>query len=230
MTGMGADQAMEPTRVVIADDHRLVREGTRGILERAGGIEVVGEAADGLEAVELVDRERPDVAIVDIGMPQMNGVEATRTIKNRWPQVAVLVLTVHDEDAYVMAILEAGAAGYLLKDVPGDELVRAVRAVRDGESVLHPRVTDAVLRHFRSDERRIGDDGGGEVLTPRELEVLRVAAQGVSNKQIADALALSPRTVQVHLGNVFRKLEVASRTEAVIQALRRGLVRLEDLS
>lgn len=225
---MGDDGLMEPTRVVIADDHRLVREGTRGILERADGVEVVGEAADGIEAVELVGRERPDVAIVDIGMPKMNGVDATRTIKRQWPGVAVLVLTVHDEDAYVMAILEAGAAGYLLKDVPGDELVRAVRAVRDGESVLHPRVTDAVLRRFRSDDRR-GSDGSSDALTRRELEVLRVAARGVSNKEIADELDMSPRTVQVHLGNVFRKFEVASRTEAVIQALRRGIVRLEEL-
>lgn len=223
------DTTPPTTRIVIANDHTLVREGTRGILQHADDLDVVGEAADGREAIDLVERERPDVAIVDIGMPGMNGIEVTREIKRRWPGVAVLVLTVHDEDAYVMAILEAGAAGYLLKDVPGDELIRAVRAVRDGESVLHPRVTDAVLRRVRTDDPHgHGSEPTGQ-LTSRELDVLRVASRGVSNKQIASELDLSPRTVQVHLGHVFRKLDVASRTEAVIEALRHGLVRLEDL-
>lgn len=215
------------TRIVIADDHTLVREGTRSILERADDLEVVGEAADGEAALALVERDRPPVAIIDIAMPGLNGIDTTRAIKRRWPRVAVLVLTIHDEDAYVLAMLEAGAAGYLLKDVPGDELVRAVRAVRDGESILHPRVTAAVMRRLRTDGVALGS--GDVALTPRELEVLRCAARGISNKEVAAELAVSPRTVQVHLGSVFRKLDVASRTEAVIQALRRDLVRLEDL-
>lgn len=215
------------TRIVIADDHTLVREGTRSILERADDLEVVGEAADGEAALALVERDRPHVAIIDIAMPGLNGIDTTRAIKRRWPRVAVLVLTIHDEDAYVLAMLEAGAAGYLLKDVPGDELVRAVRAVRDGESILHPRVTAAVMRRLRTDGVALGS--GDVALTPRELEVLRCAARGISNKEVAAELAVSPRTVQVHLGSVFRKLDVASRTEAVIQALRRDLVRLEDL-
>jgi DNA-binding NarL/FixJ family response regulator len=215
------------TRVVIADDHALVRDGTREFLDREDDIDVIGEAADGEAAVALTMELDPDVVIMDIGMPLLNGVEATRRIKQERPQTAVLVLTVHDEDAYVFAVLEAGAAGYLLKDVPADEVVRAVRAVRDGESVLHPAVTDKVLARFR---------GGGTAapveafdLSDREHEVLRTAASGGSNKEVAAALGISPRTVQEHLRSVFRKLGAASRTEAVITALRLGLLELEDL-
>ncbi|MDX1619463.1 MAG: response regulator transcription factor [Nitriliruptorales bacterium] len=215
-----------PIRVIIADDHAVLRDGTRELLEREDDIVVVGEAADGAAAVALVEEERPDVAILDIGMPVMNGVEATRQIKDRYPEVAVLILTVHDEDAYVFAILEAGAAGYLLKNVHGDELIEAVRAVTTGESVLHPTITRKVLSQFRGDQ-----DGGARdpTLTDRELEVLRLAASGRSNKEIGADLDLSPRTVQVHLSNAFSKLDVASRTEAVIQALKRGWITLEEL-
>ena len=217
-----------PTRILIADDHALVRDGTRGILEREDDLAVVGEAADGAAAVEAAERLQPNVVILDIGMPEMNGIEATRRIKATNPSTAVLVLTVHDEEPYVVAILEAGAAGYLLKDVHGSEVVRAVRAVRDGESVLHPAITGKVLRHFRA----VGDETADqqEELTDRELEVLRHAARGASNKEIAAALELSPRTVQVHISNVFRKLDAASRTEAVIHGLQRGLFDLEELA
>lgn len=215
------------TRVVIADDHALVRDGTREFLDREDDIEVIGEAADGEAAIALTMELDPDVVIMDIGMPLLNGVEATRRIKQERPQTAVLVLTVHDEDAYVFAVLEAGAAAYLLKDVPAGEVVRAVRAVRDGESVLHPAVTEKVLARFR---------GGGTAapveafdLSDREHEVLRTAASGGSNKEVAAALGISPRTVQEHLRSVFRKLGAASRTEAVITALRLGLLELEDL-
>lgn len=215
-----------PIRVIIADDHAVLREGTRELLEREDDIEVVGEAGDGAAAVDLVEATRPDVAILDIGMPVLNGVEATERIKQRWPEVAVLILTVHDEDTYVFAILEAGAAGYLLKNVHGDEVVDAVRAVTSGESVLHPAITQKVLARVR------GRDGSGRAdaaLTDRELQVLRLAAAGQGNRQISAELDVSPRTVQVHLSNVFGKLEVASRTEAVIQALKRGWIRLEEL-
>ena len=198
------------TRVVIADDHALVRDGTREFLDREDDIDVIGEAADGEAAVALTMELDPDVVIMDIGLPLLNGVEATRRIKQERPQTAVLVLTVHDEDAYVFAVLEAGDAGYLLKDVPAGEVVRAVRAVRDGESVLHPAVTDKVLARFR---------GGGTAapveafdLSDREHEVLRTAASGGSNKEVAAALGISPRTVQEHLRSVFRKLGAASES------------------
>ncbi len=217
----------ERIRILIADDHALVREGTRRILEREEDLEVVGEAADGEEAVALAERLAPDVAVIDIGMPGMNGIEATRRIKEAHPEIGVLVLTVHDEDPYVHAILEAGAAGYLLKDVHGSELVAAVRSIRAGEAVLHPAIARKVLARFRAAG---GASADHDPLTERELSVLRLAARGLSNKQIGARLGLSARTVQVHLGRIFRKLRVASRTEAVVHGLRHGWIRMEDLA
>ncbi len=213
-------------RVIIADDHAVLRDGTRELLQREDDIEVVGEAGDGAAAVALVEDVRPDVAILDIAMPGLNGVEATARIKSAHPEVAVLVLTVHDEDAYVFAILEAGAAGYLLKNVRGAELVEAVRAVMAGESVLHPTIMRKVMGRFRGEQKGSGDQTR---LTTRELEVLRLAASGRSNKQIGSELELSPRTVQVHLSGVLAKFGVASRTEAVIEGLKRGWISLEEL-
>jgi two-component system, NarL family, response regulator LiaR len=217
-----------PTRVVIADDHALVREGTRRLLAQDPDIEVIGEAADGLRAVELVDELHPDVLIVDVAMPELNGVEVTRRVKASRPEVAVLALTVHDEAPYVVALLEAGAAGYLLKDVEAKELIAAVHTVHRGGSILHAAVTRAVLDRFVQGEPPADDQA--HPLTGREMEVLRLAARGFSNKQIAGALELSPRTVQTHLANLFGKLGVTSRTEAVIEGLRRGWLALEELS
>jgi DNA-binding NarL/FixJ family response regulator len=216
------------TRVILAEDHTLVREGTREILERHGEIDVVGEASDGETAVHLAGSLRPDVVILDIGMPGMGGLEAVRQIKAECPEVGVLVLTVHDEDQYVFAALEAGAAGYLLKDVPGDRLIEAVEAVRIGEPVLHPSVIRKVLAGFHPNGAQ-GSDRAVESLTDREIEVLRLAARGLSNKEIARRIDVSARTVQVHLAHIFDKLRVASRTEAVVRALRGGWFSLEEL-
>lgn len=221
----GADRI----RVILAEDHALVREGTRRILEAAESIDVVGEAADGEEAVALVERCDPDVAIVDIGMPLLNGIEATRRIKTTHPQVSVLVLTVHDDDQYIFALLEAGAAGYLLKDVEGRQLVHAVEAVHAGESVLHPAVTRRVLARLAGGGRSTTEARADEPLTDREHEVLELAARGMPNKQIAANLAVSVRTVQSHLSHVFRKLDVGSRTEAVLHGLRQGWFDLDEL-
>jgi DNA-binding NarL/FixJ family response regulator len=221
--------AQQSIRVVIADDHALVREGTRQILEDQPGLEVVGEAQDGEEAVALVSRLDPDVVLMDIAMPKLNGIEATRLIKQASPATSVLVLTAYDDDQYIYALLDAGAAGYLLKNVRGEELAQAVRAVAEGESVLHPTIASKVFKHYISPGQATAEEGI-EPLTERESEVLAMAARGLSNKMIARELKLSDRTVQVHLSNIFGKLGVASRTEAVITALRRGLLRLEEIS
>ncbi|HEU5083848.1 MAG TPA: response regulator transcription factor [Acidimicrobiales bacterium] len=213
-----------PIRVMLADDHGLFREGTRRILESAGDIVVVAEAADGeaaVAAVAGVDGEPADVAIIDIGMPGINGIEVTRRIKASHPRVSVLVLTMHDDDQFVFAAIEAGAAGYLLKDVEGSQLIHAVRALRAGDSVLHPSIVHKVVARLASTDAGRPPDRD-EPLTDRELEVLRLAAQGMANKQISVALDISVRTVEGHLNHVFRKLEVGSRTEAVLRALRDG--------
>ncbi|MFH1086936.1 MAG: response regulator transcription factor [Chloroflexota bacterium] len=219
---------MSLIRILLADDHVMVREGTRRILEREPDLLVVAEASNGREAVELTQRERPNVVIMDISMPVMNGIEATKEIKRLAPETAVLVLTAYDDDEYVFAILEAGAAGYLLKNARGSEVIEAVRLVWGGESVLHPSVAKKVVQHVAlSHGARL--EPSNEDLTEREHEVLRLAAQGLSNREIAQALVVSPRTVQSHLANIFGKLKVGSRTEAVMVGLRRGLIHLEDI-
>jgi DNA-binding NarL/FixJ family response regulator len=223
---------MEKISVIIADDHAVVREGTRYILDQEPDIEVVGEAADGAEAVALVQRLNPQVAIVDISMPVMGGIEATGRIKAACPATAVLILTSYDDDRYVFALLAAGAAGYLLKDVSSAEVVRAVRCVSAGEPVLHPAIARKVLARFAPqaeipDNEGFRYDAGG--LTEREREILRLAACGMSNARIAEHLYVSVRTVQAHLTQIFNKLGVGSRTEAVIAGLRHGILDLDDL-
>jgi DNA-binding NarL/FixJ family response regulator len=218
-------------RVIIAEDHAVVREGTRQLLEREDDIEVAGEAPNGAEAVVLAEQLNPDVVIMDISMPVMGGIEATKRIKAVRPATAVLILTAYDDDQYVFALLGAGAAGYLLKDVPSAEVVRAVRAVHAGEPVLHPAIARKLLTRFASEgqaKQQLRDDGA--LLTERERGILRLAACGMSNARIADQLDVSIRTVQAHLTHIFDKLGVGSRTEAVITGLRRGVLRLEDLN
>jgi len=213
-------------RVIVADDHVLVRQGICQFLEEAEDITVVGEAADGEEALRLVEEHRPDVAILDIQMPGVGGIEATREIRARFPEVRVLILTAYEEDPYVFALLRAGANGYILKTIDAEDLLRAVRAVHRGESVLSPRVTEKVVRQIRAG----GPEGASEQvepLTDREIEVLRMAGQGLTNREIGRRLAISDRTVQGHLAHVYGKLDVASRTEAVMEALKRGWIVLE---
>jgi two-component system, NarL family, response regulator LiaR len=218
-----------PIRVVLAEDHTLVRQGTRRILEDSGRIEVVAEAADGEEAVAAVERHDPDMAVVDIGLPRLNGIAVTRRIKATHPQVSVLILTVHDEEQYVFALLEAGAAGYLLKDVDGQDLVHAIEAVQAGESVLHPAITHKVLDRLTRDRSDTQQPATGDPLTDREHEVLELAARGLPNKQIATTLGLSVRTVEAHLSRTFHKLQVGSRTEATLHGLRHGWFDLDGL-
>ena len=219
---------MSRIRILLADDHVLLREGTRELLEREEDLRVVAEAGDGEEAVRLTASQRPDVAIVDIAMPKLNGIEVTKQIKALCPATAVLILTAYDDDQYVFALLEAGAAGYLLKNVRRRDLIEAVRAVNAGESVLHPVIARKVIDRFAHPSGKPTEESALDQLSERELEVLKLAAKGMSNKDIAQHLTLSVRTVQAHLSAVFSKMQVGSRTEAVVQALQQGWLTLKD--
>jgi NarL family two-component system response regulator LiaR len=221
---------MTKIKVMLVEDHVLVREGTREILDREEDLQVVAEAGDGEEAVRLAAEHRPDIIIMDIAMPKLNGIEATRQIKATNPATSILVLTAYDDDQYVFAFLEAGAAGYLLKDVSTGDLIQAIRAVHEGESVLHPAVARKVINYFarHPDERRADESDLLNHLTEREMEVLKLAGRGMTNLEIARQLTISIRTVQVHLSNIFGKLGVGSRTEAVLYALRKGWLSLEE--
>ena len=183
---------------------------------------------NGLEALEMMARARPDVVLMDLQMPVMNGVQTTRRLRRDHPQVYVLILTTYADDAWLFDAIRAGAAGYLLKDVSVDQLIRAVRAVHAGESMLHPAITRKVISHFAQTGEKGAAPSGSDQITERELEVLKLAAQGLSNRDIALQLGISVRTAQTHLSNVFNKIGVGSRTEAVMYALRQGLITLED--
>ena len=220
---------MEKTRILLAEDHKVVREGTRRLLESQADFEVVGEASDGIEAVELAKKLRPAIIIMDVSMPRLNGIEATKQVKALHPNTAIPVLTGYDDDEYVFALLEAGAAGYLLKESSGEELIDAIRQVMTGEPVLHPKIMKKVLNRLRSPVEGQSVQTAGEVLSDREMEVLRWAAKGMSNMEIADSLTLSVRTVQTHLRSIFNKLGVGSRSEAIVYGLKKGWLTLEEL-
>ena len=203
-------------RVLIVDDHPVVRDGLRGMLAGQAEFEIVGEAATGAEAVALVARERPDVVLMDLRMPEMGGVEAIRRLRETAPSVRVLVLTTYDTDSDVLPAIEAGAIGYLLKDAPRDELIRAVRAAFKGESVLSP----AVARRLMGQVRRPPP----EALSQRELKVLQLIADGATNREAAARLFVSQATIKTHLLHIYDKLGVRDRAAAVGEAYRRGLL------
>ncbi len=219
-------EANKVIRVLLADDHALVREGTRRLLETENDVEVVAEAANGEEAVEATKRLHPDIAIMDIAMPGMGGIEATRAIKESCPETAVLVLSAYDDEPYLMKLLEVGAAGFLLKNVHGQELINAIRAVSRGEPVLQPSIAEKIMMRMSSQPEP--QQSTPDLLSEREYEVLRLAAKGLPNKEIARRLGVSIRTVHSHLANIFTKMQVGSRTEAVLLALRQGMISLQD--
>jgi NarL family two-component system response regulator LiaR len=221
---------VDKIKILLAEDHVVVREGTRELIQHEDDMEVVGEAGDGEEAVRLAEQTKPHVVIMDITMPKLNGIEATKLIKAKMPSIAILILSAYDNDQYVTALLEAGAAGYLLKNIRGRELIDAIRAVHAGESVLHPRIARKVLNRLAMTGPKPEGEPASDILSERELEVLRLAAKGLSNRDIAEQLFLSTRTVQAHLGNIFNKLDVGSRTEAILHGLRKGWFTVEDLS
>ena len=220
---------MDRIRILLAEDHVVVRQGTRQLLEREQDLEVIGEAGDGEEAVRLASQLKPDVIIMDVAMPKLSGIEATKRIKALLPLTIVLVLTGYDYDEYIFSLLEAGAAGYLLKDVSGDELISAVRAVYAGEPILHPVVLRKLMSRSIPPAAEPASAGSVEVLSEREMEVLKSAAKGMGNKDIGKVLFISERTVQAHMRSIFNKLGVSSRSEAVLYSLKRGWFTLEDL-
>lgn len=225
--GIAEQEGNGMIRVLLADDHALVREGTRRLLEAENDVEVVAEAASGEEAIEAAQRLHPDLAIVDIAMPGIGGIEATRSIKASCPETAVLILSAYDDEPYLIALLEAGAAGFLLKNVHGQELINAVRAVARGEAVLQPSLAEKMMRRLSERPHTI-PRRSAELLSEREFDVLKLAARGLPNKEIARRMGLSIRTIHSHLANIFTKMQVGSRTEAVLLALRQGMISLQD--
>lgn len=216
-------------RILIVDDHAMLREGMRTLLSREKDFEVVGEAANGEEAVRLAGELKPDIVIMDIMMPVMNGAEATRQIRQANPAVSVLVLSAFSDIRSIVDILEAGACGYLLKSSAGEELIKAIRSVRAGESVLDPEVTRKLVQRLASLSRGPEEHGTNGQLTEREREILKWAAHGLSNKEISEKLFISLRTVKAHLTNIFNKLGCGSRTDAIIKGLKQGYIDLEDM-
>lgn len=221
---------MEKIKVLIADDHRVVREGLSAILKTKEEIEVVGEAKDGQEAVEKARALLPDVILMDVSMPRMGGVEATRIVKRELPHIGIVALTMYEEQQYIFDLVRAGATGYLLKDTDSAQIVSAIKAIYRGESLIHPSVASKILAEFSL----LAQGKGGKKrpwadhdLTEREITVLRLVADGKTNKEIANNLDLSEKTVKNHVRNIFHKLQVYDRTQAAILAIRKGIIDLE---
>ena len=221
-----ASERSRPIRIVIADDHPAFRDGLCRLLEDESDIQVVARAADGEEAVRLVKELSPDLAVVDVAMPKLNGIEVTKQIRACYPGTQVLIVSAHNIEAYMLAALRSGAAGYLLKTAPLAEIVNAIRLVHSGGGVFDLKAGSRMMSRLASQK---GEGRSGETLHARELEVLKLVAKGMGNKEVARNLVISERTVHTHLINIFRKLNVGSRTEAVLYALREGWLALEDL-
>jgi two-component system, NarL family, response regulator LiaR len=216
----------ETIRVLIVDDHTIVRKGIRALLAEIAGIDVVGEAADGKEAIVQADRLHPDVVLMDLAMPKMNGIEATRQIKDRQPESRILVMTSFATDEKVLPAIKAGALGYLLKESAPEDLVQAIRQIRRGESSLHPVIARKVLKELAHPSDRPATP---DPLTEREVEVLGLVAQGLSNQDIATQLYITPATVRTHVSNIMGKLYLANRVQATLYALREGLATLDPV-
>nr|WP_295973934.1 response regulator transcription factor [uncultured Bacillus sp.] len=222
------------TRIVIIDDHQLFREGVKRILEFEKSFEVVAEGNDGTEAMELVEKYHPDVVLMDINMPNVNGIEATQQLIDNFPDSKVIILSIHDDENYVTHALKTGASGYMLKEMDADALIEAIKVVADGGSYLHPKVTHNLVKEYR---RLASEEGSGNqflrqmeirrplhLLTRRECEVLQLLADGKSNRAIGDALFISEKTVKNHVSNILQKMNVNDRTQAVVVAIKKGWV------
>jgi DNA-binding NarL/FixJ family response regulator len=218
---------MSPIRVLIADDHRIVRQGLRHVCELAG-LSVVGTAKNGREAVNLARKLQPDVILMDINMPTLDGVQATSLIVEANPAARVIILTMYRQDRYVFQAIKAGARGYLLKDIDEEDLVHAIQAVHQGAALINPSLAVKLLDEFRRLSQQADETEDAENLTPGEMDVLRLVAQGADNKAAAGQLALSERTVANRLSSIYEKLHVNNRTQAALVALRRGWTTLEE--
>jgi DNA-binding NarL/FixJ family response regulator len=233
--GMSPEEVRGPTRLAIVDDHELARESLQNMLSDEIDIEIVGEAANGRQALLLCSRLRPDLILMDVRMPEMDGLAATKEVKQRYPEISVMMLTMHENPDYLLEALKAGAAGYVLKDAPQDEIIEAVRRVRNGESPLDPELAARLLRRLASEgEMRRGTrgphgpDDAVEPLTPRELEVLGLMKLGLTNRQIAADLVISLGTAKNHVEHIISKLGVSDRTQAVVKALELGILGLTE--
>jgi len=218
---------MNVTTIVLADDHHIVRKGMRAVLEAEADFRLVGEASDGLEAVQLVERLRPDVLVLDLMMPGLNGLEVARQVGKRSPQTRVLILSMHAGDDYVLEALRTGVTGYVLKDTGMAELVKAVRETVAGRRYLSPALAERAIDAYVLQTKESTLDRY-ETLTDRERETLHLAAEGLTNTEVAARLSISPRTVETHRANMMRKLSLQNQTELVIYALRRGIIALEE--
>jgi len=212
--------------VLLVEDHKIVREGTRQLLEQSTDMQVVGEAADGLEAVRLTADIQPDVIVMDVRLPHMSGIEATRAITTRFPKIKVLILSAYNIDSYVFQLLEAGASGYLLKTSSGAELAEAIRLVYSGQTALSSHISAKIINRLAG-RKPYQTNNMQKGLTEREIDVLRSAAHGYANKVIASKLGISTQTVQVHLRNIYSKMDVSSRSEAIARAFQFGWITME---
>ena len=212
------------TRVVLADDHSVVRQGLRAWLERSGHVQVVGEAADGREAVALVEQLQPDVVIMDIAMPMLNGIDATAQITRRNPDTKVIILSMHADESYILRALGAGAKGYLLKESTETDVLPAVQSVRDAKPYFTPSIARLLLEDYMRSLKQNNLQDSYDLLTEREREVLQLLAQGKSNKEVAQVLDLSPHTIDSHRTNMMQKLNLHNTAEIVLYAVRKGII------
>lgn len=215
---------MSAIRVLVADDHTIIRSGLRLLLERHSGFEVVGEAADGRQTLELAESLRPDVVVLDIAMPNLNGIEAAKQIAAKLPKVSVIVLSMHSDESYVLRALKAGARGYLLKDSAESDIINAIRAVSQGKAYFSPEISRMLMDDYVRNLQQRGVDDSYDLLTAREREILQLLAEGKTNKEISAILNLSPHTVETHRGNMLQKLNLHSLPELILYAVRKGVI------
>ncbi|HVW83429.1 MAG TPA: response regulator transcription factor [Bryobacteraceae bacterium] len=213
-----------PIRVMIADDHPLVRSGLRGLLEREGEFKVVAEAADGYQAIEMASQHKPDVILLDVGMPRLNGTDVARSLSEKTPGVRVIMLSMHSDEGYVLKALKAGARGYVLKASPEADVLAAVRAVSAGNAYFSPAITKLLVEEYVGEIRRRGVDDSYDLLSLREKEILQLLASGKNNREIAELLHISVTTAETHRNNILQKLHLHNLAELILYAVRKGLI------